>query len=149
MGLIWVRQDPGGPHVGPIKFAIWACLLIKGPFCKRFLHRKTIFCTCHDSTAVVACSKFLSYHFATILMRVECNFHWFWILIVIVREMGSWCQYSDWTLHHYIYCSIIEKKMQASAWYLFHMQLEYLVCNLVHARKLLGCKEAYIRGGGY
>ena len=23
MGPIWGRQDPGGPHVGPIKFAIW------------------------------------------------------------------------------------------------------------------------------
>ena len=26
MGPIWGRQDPGGPHVGPMKFAIWvAC----------------------------------------------------------------------------------------------------------------------------
>ena len=23
MGPIWVRQDPGGPHVGPLNFAIW------------------------------------------------------------------------------------------------------------------------------
>ena len=23
MGPIWVRQDPGGPHVGPMCFAIW------------------------------------------------------------------------------------------------------------------------------
>ena len=23
MGPIWVRQDPGGPHVGPINLAIW------------------------------------------------------------------------------------------------------------------------------
>ena len=23
MGPIWVRQDPGGPHVGPMNFAIW------------------------------------------------------------------------------------------------------------------------------
>ena len=23
MGPIWGRQDPGGPHVGPNKFAIW------------------------------------------------------------------------------------------------------------------------------
>ena len=23
MGLIWGRQDPGGPHVGPMNFAIW------------------------------------------------------------------------------------------------------------------------------
>ena len=23
MGLIWGRQDPVGPHVGPMNFAIW------------------------------------------------------------------------------------------------------------------------------
>ena len=23
MGLIWGRQDPGRPHVGPMNFAIW------------------------------------------------------------------------------------------------------------------------------
>ena len=23
MGLIWARQDPGGPHVGPMNFVIW------------------------------------------------------------------------------------------------------------------------------
>ena len=29
MGPIWDRQDPGGPHVGPMNFAIWdvACFL--------------------------------------------------------------------------------------------------------------------------
>ena len=27
MGPIWGRQGPGGPHVGPMNFAIWACLL--------------------------------------------------------------------------------------------------------------------------
>ena len=24
MGPIWGRQDPGGPHVGPMNFAVWA-----------------------------------------------------------------------------------------------------------------------------
>ena len=23
MGPIWGRHDPGGPHIGPMKFAIW------------------------------------------------------------------------------------------------------------------------------
>ena len=27
MGPIWGRQDPGGPHVGPINFAIWVEIL--------------------------------------------------------------------------------------------------------------------------
>ena len=26
MGPIWGRQDPGGPHVGPMNFAIWDIL---------------------------------------------------------------------------------------------------------------------------
>ena len=26
MGPIWGRQDPGGPHDGPMNFAIWECL---------------------------------------------------------------------------------------------------------------------------
>ena len=26
MGPIWGRQDPGGPHVGPMNFAIWAVM---------------------------------------------------------------------------------------------------------------------------
>ena len=28
MGPIWGRQDPGGPHVGPINFAIWNLLCL-------------------------------------------------------------------------------------------------------------------------
>ena len=28
MGLIWGQQDPGGPHVGPINFAIWDMALM-------------------------------------------------------------------------------------------------------------------------
>ena len=23
MGPIWGRQDPGGPHIGPMNFALW------------------------------------------------------------------------------------------------------------------------------
>ena len=29
MGPIWGREDPGGPHVGPMSFAIW----VLGPRC--------------------------------------------------------------------------------------------------------------------
>ena len=31
MGPIWGRQDPGGPHVGPMNFAIWDLTSIKNP----------------------------------------------------------------------------------------------------------------------
>ena len=27
MGPIWGRQDPGGPHFGPMNFAIWVVIL--------------------------------------------------------------------------------------------------------------------------
>ena len=27
MGPIWGRQDPGGPHVGPMNFVIWVYVL--------------------------------------------------------------------------------------------------------------------------
>ena len=30
MGPTWGRQDPGGPHVGPMNFAIWVCRAKKG-----------------------------------------------------------------------------------------------------------------------
>ena len=31
MGPTWGRQDPGGPHVGPMNLAIWAGKLKLGP----------------------------------------------------------------------------------------------------------------------
>ena len=39
----------------------------------------TIFCTCHDSTAVVPCTKFCSDHCIRIDVRVKHNFHRIWI----------------------------------------------------------------------
>ena len=30
MGPIWGQQDPGGPHVGPMNFAIWVYAFVKG-----------------------------------------------------------------------------------------------------------------------
>ena len=37
MGLIWGRQDPGGPHVGPMNFAIWVIIAVN---CLRPQHFK-------------------------------------------------------------------------------------------------------------
>ena len=39
MGPIWGWQDPGGPHAGPMNFAIWDCL--KFVFFKHF-HSNTL-----------------------------------------------------------------------------------------------------------
>ena len=40
MGPIWGRQDPGGPHVGPMNFAIWHVLYCLGPGLLRKIHVK-------------------------------------------------------------------------------------------------------------
>ena len=29
MGPIWGWQDPGGPHIGPMNFAVWGRMLYK------------------------------------------------------------------------------------------------------------------------
>ena len=36
MGPIWGRQVPGGPHVGPMNFATWEVILIKGLYQQLF-----------------------------------------------------------------------------------------------------------------
>ena len=40
MGPIWDRQDPGGPHVGPMNFVIWVCpICVVNNHCRMsFLH---------------------------------------------------------------------------------------------------------------
>ena len=40
MGPIWGRQDPGGPHVGPMNLAIWASYVITGKS-KALIHSKS------------------------------------------------------------------------------------------------------------
>ena len=73
---------------------------IRGPFHLRFFARNsnsmetspccnsvaghqiaTKFCTCHDSTAVVPCTKFCSDHCIRIEMTVKRNFHRIWIVM--------------------------------------------------------------------
>ena len=34
MGPIWGRQDPSGPHVGPMNFAIWGSFIYRQPIFK-------------------------------------------------------------------------------------------------------------------
>ena len=45
MGPIWGRQDPGGSHVGPTKFAIWvANFVMKKPYMVKsvLIHQKLV-----------------------------------------------------------------------------------------------------------
>ena len=49
MGPTWGRQDPGGPHVGPMNFAIWAGIVL---------------CMCPANERL------------TILLQLDANFTW-------------------------------------------------------------------------
>ena len=42
MGPIWGRQDPGGPHVGHMNFAIWVVIphIKYGPATQVYIHGK-------------------------------------------------------------------------------------------------------------
>ena len=40
IGPIWGRQDPGGPHVGPMNFAIWDIIFYYKNASKRLLSQK-------------------------------------------------------------------------------------------------------------
>ena len=54
----------------------------------------THFCTCHDSTAVVPCTKFCSDHCVRIKMRVKRNFHQIWIAMgkpLVKRGPEAFC----------------------------------------------------------
>ena len=52
----------------------------------------TNFCTCHDSTAVVPCTKFCSDHCIRIEVRVKRNFHRIWIAMEkpSVKRAPAW-----------------------------------------------------------
>ena len=52
------------------------------------------FCTCHDSTAVVPCTKFCSDHGIRVEVRVKRNFHRIWIAMekpLVKRGPGHGC----------------------------------------------------------
>ena len=67
-------------------------------------------CTCHDSTAVLPCTKFCSYHCIRIEMRVIRNFHQIWIAMekpLVKRGPGPVRQV--WSWYHTITPEIIGK----------------------------------------
>ena len=43
----WGPQDPGGPHVGPMDFAIWEAVLIID--ITMWYHAQTVYCSLSDS----------------------------------------------------------------------------------------------------
>ena len=54
MGPIWGRQDPDGPHVGPMNFAIWDTILIEQGFNFNFNFnfKNSLFDIIEDNTVV-------------------------------------------------------------------------------------------------
>ena len=62
MGPIWDRQDPGGPHVGHINFAIWD---------DNFTHLAVFLC--EPKQTVDQKAAFLVISDAMTLIRVHCN----------------------------------------------------------------------------
>ena len=81
MGPIWGRQDPGGPHVGPMNFAIWEYL--RDHFANYFSVKKnwnsmnnsfwsdpdssraiaTKYCTWYDSCNTTTATKFFLWYY--------------------------------------------------------------------------------------
>ena len=50
MRPIWGRQDPGGPHVGPMNFHLQASSVLRNPY-------KRYFVNFHDSLAILAVTR--------------------------------------------------------------------------------------------
>ena len=49
MGPIWGRQDPGGPHGGPMNFAIWVYVTLdedefNSPWCWQAVLMRNLYC---------------------------------------------------------------------------------------------------------
>ena len=49
-GPIWGRQDPGGPHVGPMNFAIWDDFPIASELILKHMRTASLYQTTKDTT---------------------------------------------------------------------------------------------------
>ena len=69
MGPIWGRQDPGGPHVGPMNIAIWDCMywfpkspvIPCGPTCILCGHENNCSCQIDNHSLLLAIQTGLLY----------------------------------------------------------------------------------------
>ena len=70
MGPIWGRQDPDGPHVGPMNFAIWG-LSVAFTWAHNALH------VTHSSVQVISPQSIFvtAYHTATSTNQLETMSH--------------------------------------------------------------------------
>ena len=83
MGPIWGRQDPGGPHVGPMNFAIWV-----GPALEMLTHILS------SLWHIFLCSTFIFVFISTFLIA-KINIDWTSIRHESVGSISSWCWFKD------------------------------------------------------
>ena len=113
----------------------------------------TNFCTCHDSTAVVSCTKFCSDHCIRIEVSVKRNFHRIWI--AMEKPLVKWAP--DPYIHYYakktnyltwlfLHESSLKTSMQ-TFWYdvtsySSSQSKSWLICSSLHAYSLpMGCQQ--------
>ena len=96
-GLACMDFDTGFlSNLGPVSLTIFARSLSSveaSPCCNSVTGHwiATGFCTCHDSTAVVPCTKFCSIHCIRIEMRAKWGFHPIWVAMgepFVIRGPG-------------------------------------------------------------
>ena len=87
MGPIWGRQDPGGPHVGPMNFAIWVC---------HWTGRVKIWCVCVAFTWTEKWNK-IKLHMPS-FVRTSIVFS-----IIVMNKLILWyTNHCKWHKHIYL-----------------------------------------------
>ena len=90
MGPIWGRQDPGGPLVGPMNFAIWVCSKYKPNQWKVNFKRNCSIKWCeHQNIILKEACKTLSH---------LCNSWTYWQVII---ELHKTFEPALWTMQHF------------------------------------------------
>ena len=74
LGPIWVRQDPGGPHVGPMNFAIWdeSCLVMSN-FVVNTVPADGLAPLGAWLSAVTVITKYVSFHYMGLALELICS----------------------------------------------------------------------------
>ena len=90
----------------------------------------TNFCTCHDSTAVVPCTKFCSDHCIRIEVSVKRNFHRIWIVMENPLVKRAPCVLQTWDMCQWIsyHCRQVvysDRRFTDTYHYLNHWWLDY------------------------
>ena len=124
MGLSWGRQDPGGPHVGPMNLAIWVLYLFcniwvfmcsTDPFKFRWLNGYICNSLCHyqirnitrPQSSVFVYLDWLYYFIVSCFIYIQGKLFLFTLLLCIlwcVRIIGyimAWKSHSSVSILHY------------------------------------------------